>query len=59
MLVDPPYGMFADLQPKLARYLPTPLATTACLVVETEARTEPDLPLLPLRTKPHATAPHG
>jgi 16S rRNA (guanine966-N2)-methyltransferase len=45
VLVDPPYGMFADLQPKLARYLPTVLADDGLLVVETDARTEPDLPL--------------
>ena len=49
VLVDPPYGMYPDLQPQLARYLPPVLAEDGLLVVETGARVEPELPL-PLRT---------
>ncbi len=49
VLVDPPYGMFASLQPQLARYLPAVLADDGLLVVETAAKTEPELPLA-LRT---------
>jgi 16S rRNA (guanine966-N2)-methyltransferase len=49
VLVDPPYGMYPDLQPKLARYLPAVLADDGVLVVETDARVEPELPL-PQRT---------
>lgn len=49
VLVDPPYGMYPDLQPQLARYLPSVLAADGLLVVETGARVEPELPL-PLRT---------
>jgi 16S rRNA (guanine966-N2)-methyltransferase len=49
VLVDPPYGMFGDLQPQLARYLPPVLAADGLLVVETDARVEPELPL-PQRT---------
>ncbi|HKT43812.1 MAG TPA: RsmD family RNA methyltransferase, partial [Gaiellaceae bacterium] len=45
VLVDPPYDMFSDLQPKLARYLPGVLADTAVVVLETDARVEPELPL--------------
>jgi len=45
VLVDPPYGMFLDLQPQLARYLPAVLEDDGLLVLETDARTEPDLPL--------------
>jgi 16S rRNA (guanine(966)-N(2))-methyltransferase RsmD len=45
VLVDPPYAMFADLQPQLARYLPSILAPDGLLVVETGAKTEPELPL--------------
>ena len=43
VLVDPPYAMtdFAAL----SRYLPLVLAEDGILVVETEARTEPQLPL--------------
>ena len=37
--------MYADLQPKLARYLPAVLAADGLLVVETDARIEPELPL--------------
>lgn len=50
VLVDPPYEMFADLQPQLARYLPSLLAPDGLLVVETAARIEPDLPPLAART---------
>jgi 16S rRNA (guanine966-N2)-methyltransferase len=44
VLVDPPYAMFAGLQPQLARYLPNVLAADGLLVVETDARVEPELP---------------
>ena len=50
VLVDPPYAMFADLQPQLARYVPAVLAEHGLAVVETDARTEPELPPLVLRT---------
>jgi 16S rRNA (guanine966-N2)-methyltransferase len=49
VLVDPPYGVYPDLQPQLARYLPPVLAADGLLVLETDARVEPELPL-PLRT---------
>jgi 16S rRNA (guanine966-N2)-methyltransferase len=49
VLVDPPYDVYPSLQPQLARYLPSLLAEDGLLVVETDARVEPDLPL-PLRT---------
>jgi 16S rRNA (guanine(966)-N(2))-methyltransferase RsmD len=49
VLLDPPYDMYADLQPQLARYLPAVLAGDGLLVVETDARVEPELPLT-LRT---------
>ncbi|HEY2936900.1 MAG TPA: RsmD family RNA methyltransferase, partial [Gaiellaceae bacterium] len=45
VLVDPPYEMYSDLQPALARTLPRVLADGGLLVVETDARTEPELPL--------------
>ena len=45
VLVDPPYDMYADLEPQLARYLPSVLAPGGVLVVETDARVEPTLPL--------------
>jgi 16S rRNA (guanine966-N2)-methyltransferase len=49
MLVDPPYGMLNEILPRLARHLPPLLAVDGLLVVETDARTEPELPL-PIRT---------
>jgi 16S rRNA (guanine966-N2)-methyltransferase len=49
VLVDPPYEAWDELEPKLAELLPRVLAEDGLLVVETGARTEPQLPL-PLRT---------
>ena len=49
VLVDPPYHVYPDVQPRLARRLPAVLAEDGLLVVETDARVEPELPL-PLRT---------
>jgi 16S rRNA (guanine966-N2)-methyltransferase len=49
VLVDPPYGMLTEIQPRLARHLPSLLAADGLLVLETDARTKPDLPL-PVRT---------
>ena len=42
---DPPYGDWASLEPQLAVLLPPVLAEEGMLVVETGARTEPQLPL--------------
>ena len=49
VLVDPPYGMFTEIQPRLARHLPPLLSADGLLVVETDARIEPELTLA-LRT---------
>jgi 16S rRNA (guanine966-N2)-methyltransferase len=45
VLVDPPYAMYADLETRLARYLPAVLADGGVVVLETDARIEPQLPL--------------
>ena len=45
VLVDPPYEMYGDIEPKLARYLPRLLAENGVVVVETDAKTQPQLPL--------------
>ena len=45
VLVDPPYDVYDDIEPQLARYLPPLLADDAVVVVETDARTQPELPL--------------
>jgi 16S rRNA (guanine(966)-N(2))-methyltransferase RsmD len=49
VLIDPPYGMLTEIQPRLARHLPPLLAADGLLVVETDSRTQPELPL-PIRT---------
>jgi hypothetical protein len=41
--------MLTEIQPRLARHLPPLLAADGLLVLETDARTEPELPL-PVRT---------
>ena len=48
VLLDPPYAM-TDFD-SLARYLPRVLAADGLLVVESAARTEPELPGLVVRT---------
>jgi 16S rRNA (guanine966-N2)-methyltransferase len=48
VLLDPPYAM-TDFD-SLGRYLPTVLADDGLLVLETDARTEPELPGLAVRT---------
>jgi 16S rRNA (guanine966-N2)-methyltransferase len=45
VFVDPPYDVYPDLEPQLARYLPPVLTDDAVVVVETDARVEPALPL--------------
>jgi 16S rRNA (guanine(966)-N(2))-methyltransferase RsmD len=49
VLVDPPYRMLSKFLPVLATHLPSVLAPDGLVVVESEAKEEPDLPL-PLRT---------
>ena len=49
VLVDPPYRMLAGLLPMLSAYLPSVLEPGGLVVVESDAREEPDLPL-PKRT---------
>ena len=45
VFVDPPYDMYPDLEPQLARYLPPVLSDNAVVVVETDQRVEPSLAL--------------
>jgi 16S rRNA (guanine966-N2)-methyltransferase len=49
VLIDPPYRMLSRFLPPLARYLPAVVAPGGLVVVESDAREEPELPL-PLRT---------
>ena len=45
VLIDPPYDVYSDIEPQLARYLPSLLTADGVVVVETDARTQPALPL--------------
>jgi 16S rRNA G966 N2-methylase RsmD len=56
VLVDPPYDMYAELQPQLARYLPAVLSDDGLLVVETDARVEPELPLAQRTSRKYGSA---
>jgi 16S rRNA (guanine966-N2)-methyltransferase len=56
VLVDPPYEMYPALQPALARTLPRVLADDGLLVVETDSRTEPELPLSPRTSRRYGRA---
>jgi 16S rRNA (guanine966-N2)-methyltransferase len=49
VLIDPPYRMLAKLLPTLAAYVPAVVAPDGIVVVESDAKEEPELPL-PLRT---------
>jgi 16S rRNA G966 N2-methylase RsmD len=49
VLVDPPYRMLPKFLPMLATHLPSVVAPDGLVVVESEAKEEPELPL-PLRT---------
>ena len=56
VFVDPPYDMYPDLEPQLARYLPPVLSDNAVVVVETDARVEPALPLEPRTSRRYGAA---
>jgi 16S rRNA (guanine966-N2)-methyltransferase len=49
VLIDPPYRMLARLLPTLAAYLPDVTDSEGLVVVESDSREEPELPL-PKRT---------
>jgi 16S rRNA (guanine966-N2)-methyltransferase len=56
VLCDPPYGEWERLEPGLAELLPRVLAKDGVLVVETDARTEPQLPLELVTTRRYGSA---
>jgi 16S rRNA (guanine966-N2)-methyltransferase len=49
VLVDPPYRMLTRFLPMLATHLPSVVAHSGLVLVESDAKEEPELPL-PLRT---------
>jgi hypothetical protein len=48
--------MYADIEPQLARYLPRLLADDAVVVVETDARVQPALPLTERTSRTYGSA---
>jgi 16S rRNA (guanine966-N2)-methyltransferase len=56
VLVDPPYEAWHTHGPLLANLLPDVLAEDALVVVETSARTEPELPLDLVTTRRYGSA---
>jgi len=56
VLADPPYGSWRELEPRLAGVLPALLAPDGQLVVETDFRTEPELPLDLVTTRRYGSA---
>ncbi len=56
VLVDPPYGTWPDLEPRLAGALPAVLAPGGVLVVETPAKLEPVLPLAVVTSRRYGSA---
>lgn len=56
VLADPPYDHWAELEPRLAELLPAVLTENGLLVVETEARSEPELPLEVVTSRRYGSA---
>ena len=56
VLLDPPYGSWGSLEAELGRLLPPVLADSGLLVVETDARVEPALPLDRVTTRRYGSA---
>ncbi len=56
VLVDPPYGTWPALEPRLAEALPTVLAADGVVVVETPAKLEPVLPLTVVTSRRYGSA---
>ena len=56
VLCDPPYGEWPRLEERLAEALAAVLADDGLLLVETDARTEPRLPLDPVTSRRYGSA---
>ena len=56
VLLDPPYGRWEKLEPELGTLLPSVIAEPGLVVVETDARTEPALPLDLVTTRRYGSA---
>lgn len=56
VLLDPPYGCWHEAKPRLAELLPQVVAASGVVVVETDARVEPELPLALVTTRRYGCA---
>ena len=56
LLLDPPYELWQELEPRLAELLPAVVAEAGMVVVETDARAEPTLPLDLVTTRRYGSA---
>ena len=56
VLCDPPYDAWEALEPELAALLPPVLGDDGVLVVETDGRTEPTLPLAVVTSRRYGSA---
>jgi 16S rRNA (guanine966-N2)-methyltransferase len=56
ILVDPPYAMFSSFQPLLAERLPALLAPNGLVVVESDQREQPELPLAQRTSRRYGSA---
>ena len=56
VLLDPPYERWVALEPRLAELLPGLVTSDGLVVVETDARVQPSLPLDPMTTRRYGSA---
>ena len=56
LLLDPPYELWQELEPRLAELLSEVVAEAGMVVVETDARVEPTLPLDLVTTRRYGSA---
>lgn len=56
IVVDPPYGTWAEFEPRLGELLPAALAPDGLLVVETSAGIQPELPLALVTSRRYGSA---
>ena len=56
VLVDPPYERWKALEPTLGELVPAVVADPGIVVVETDARVQPTLPLAPVTTRRYGSA---
>ena len=56
VLLDPPYGAWSGLEARVATFVPPVLAEGGIVVVETDAKVEPELPLDLMVTRRYGSA---